>query len=121
MRSELVLGIPLAETLLLVPDLLVTLLRILFDPSTPAGRRLLGGTNRGQLVLSGTENSRLLDGVGILLLAANEMLEATEPATVSRYWPGTPTGLQKAHNMLTNLQSKLPARVHNRWQAVRPF
>lgn len=126
-RLRRVGGKRLPDSLFLLPDLTVTLLRILTDPATPAGRRFLAAGGGGYLVTPSTLPGRrrwltVVDDLMVLLLAVRQMLVSTDPERLRIHWPsGDLVFLEKVTDFLQALESRYPERIHDRWLAVRPF
>ena len=108
------------------PDLLVTFVRILGDPTTPAGRRLRAVGKQRLVTVSSAPSGQgrwsATDELLLGLLTVQQILASADPERLTEYWPSRNTDVfQVTLRVLTDLTNRLPRRIHERWQAVRSF
>ncbi len=114
--------------LLFLPDFAVLLGRILVDPRSPAGRKILAGAAIGYLVLPTDFTPDfipiigMLDDMAFLLLTVREILKSTPIEIVQEHWPNPDVEMLEAlEDGLQKVRDFLPERVWRRWMARRIF
>ena len=114
--------------LLYLPDLVVFCVRLMADPRTSAGRRLMAGTAIGYLVLPVDVVPDVLPGLGLLddviflALSVRQILNESDAALLTELWPNPDIGpLQATQRILDRAAHWLPMGLHRRFAARRWF
>ena len=128
LRIQRILSKKWTNRLLFLPDFTVWLARLMVDPRTSAGRRLLAGSALGYLVVPTDIISDLIPGLGFvddlafLALTVRELLVNTEPEVARELWPNQDTSIIDAVQIsLEQVSDFLPQRFWSRWKSRRLF
>ena len=110
----------LGDLLLLLPDMVVLLFRLVRDPRVPLGAKLIAGAALAYVispidlvpeVLLGPIG--LIDDLLIVGAALSQLLKVVHPDVVRQHWPGQGDALDTIDRVMTWANEKVTARISN--------
>ena len=110
----------LGDLLLLLPDMVVLLFRLVRDPRVPLGAKLIAGAALAYVispidlvpeVLLGPIG--LIDDLLIVGAALSQLLKVVHPDVVRQHWPGQGDALDTIDRVMTWANEKVAARISN--------
>lgn len=116
------------EYAIFIPDFTVLLFRLLIDPRTSAGRRIMSGAalmyvlSPADLVPDAVPGLGLADDLLFLVLTVRQLIKDTDPELLKELWPSSDLSLLEAmQKTLDRVEGAVPLAVRNRWMAKRFF
>jgi uncharacterized membrane protein YkvA (DUF1232 family) len=110
----------LGDLLLLLPDMVVLLFRLVRDPRVPLGSKLIAGAALGYVIspidlmpeiLLGPIG--LIDDLLIVGAALSQLLKVVHPDVVRQHWPGQGDALDTIDRVMTWANEQVTVRISN--------
>ena len=110
----------LGDLLLLLPDMVVLLFRLVRDPRVPLGPKLIAGAALAYVlspidlvpeILLGPIG--LIDDLLIVGAALSQLLKVVHPDIVRQHWPGQGDALETVDRVMTWANEKVTTRISN--------
>jgi len=110
----------LGDLLLLLPDMVVLLFRLVRDPRVPLGPKLIAGAALAYVlspidlvpeILLGPIG--LIDDLLIVGAALSQLLKVVHPDIVRQHWPGQGDALETVDRVMTWANEKVTMRISN--------
>ena len=127
-RLQRILNKTWTDRLLFLPDFAVWLSRLLVDPRTSSGRRMLAGSALGYLVVPTDIIADVIPGIGwiddlaFLALTVRELVASTDTEVARELWPNQDVAILDAvEQSLNAVTGLLPQRFWRMWEKKRLF